>query len=340
MSLHSDTICRQNCVIYFKKYSFACRQKPGFLFPLSPGERKQVTLQLFLNTGVSNNTCRQRLHRGFLILDIKLPAQVLNQLGCIGMRSRRWCLGFFGVHASFLVFSCKQALSSLSVVTVLTPDHLQRLPQVKGIRLLSKSAAQYKYMCFLINVHESPWQQSCVCKWLADATITDQTSLLSQLNYNDPYWPKMVLGQCNLHKEPVWNLWRCNSLGPLKQINTQVWWGPQNKKIIMLSLCDAYPAYSPSNFTPPVVLFLAFFTSFLPPFASIISSQIKPSHLPLFPLSWGLGTLGRVSPTGCVGREAVSDSPTACPLAYQAGTRTQSRAERGGQGGKHGALQW
>lgn len=74
-------------------------------------------------------------------------------------------------------------------------------------------------MCFLINVHESPWQQSCVCKWLADATITDQTSLLSQLNYNDPYWPKMVLGQCNLHKEPVWNLWRCNSLGPLKQIH-------------------------------------------------------------------------------------------------------------------------
>lgn len=147
LSLHSDTICRQNCVIYFKKYSFACRQKPGFLFPLSPGERKQVTLQLFLNTGVSNNTCRQRLHRGFLILDIKLPAQVLNQLGCIGMRSRRWCLGFFGVHASFLVFSCKQALSSLSVVTVLTPDHLQRLPQVKGIRLLSKSAAQYKYIC-------------------------------------------------------------------------------------------------------------------------------------------------------------------------------------------------
>lgn len=195
-------------------------------------------------------------------------------------------------------------------------------------------------MCFLINVHESPWQQSCVCKWPADATITDQTSLLSQLNYNDPYWPKMVLGQCNLHKEPVWNLWRCNSLGPLKQINTQVWWGPQSKKIIMLSLCDAYPAYSPSNFTPPVVLFLAFFTSFLPPFTSIISSQIKPSHLPLFPLSWGLGTLGRVSPTGRVGREAVSDSPTACPLAYQAGTRTQSRAERGGQGGKHGALQW
>lgn len=138
-------------------------------------------------------------------------------------------------------------------------------------------------MCFLINVHESPWQQSCVCKWAADVTITDQTSLLSQLNYNDPYWPKMVLGQCNLHKEPVWNLWRCNSLGPLKQINTQVWWGPQSKKVIMLSLCDTYPAYSPSNFTPPVVLFLAFFTSFLPPFASIISSQIKSSHLPLFP---------------------------------------------------------
>lgn len=78
----------------------------------------------------------------------------------------------------------------------------------------------------------------------------------------------------------------------------------------------------------------------------LISSLIRFNHLlpnqtfssSPFSLSWGLGTLGRVSPTGCVGREPVSDSPTACPLAYQAGTRTQSRAERGGQGGKHGAL--
>lgn len=66
----------------------------------------------------------------------------------------------------------------------------------------------------------------------------------------------------------------------------------------MLSLCDAYPAYSPSNFTPPVVLFLAFFTSFLPPFASIISSQIKPSHLPLFPSLEALAPLAGSLPLG------------------------------------------
>lgn len=47
-----------------------------------------------------------------------------------------------------------------------------------------------------------------------------------------------------------------------------------------------------------VSCFFFFFTSFLPPFASIISSQIKPSHLPPFPSLEALAPLAGSLPLG------------------------------------------
>lgn len=135
------------------------------------------------------------------------------------------------------------------------------------------------------------WQWS---KWTAASTLTDRLFLLSQLNYNDPYWHEAGLRQA-LHCSDKDLVLQCE-LVALWLFKTEKKSGAEWQKLLVNPVLS-YKLYT-KPFQSSEVLLVIYF-------------HLHPPHSSPLPLSCflffrsisrGLGTLGRVSPAGCVGR--------------------------------------
>lgn len=73
------------------------REKENLSLLSTPTMKEENRLgNYFLNTGVSNITCRQRCCKGLFILDTKLPGQAPKQLFNLQVKRRRVCCSFMG----------------------------------------------------------------------------------------------------------------------------------------------------------------------------------------------------------------------------------------------------
>lgn len=157
------------------------------------------------------------------------------------------------------------------------------------------------------------WQKNFVGFKTAAAHIVSSLirCLLGQLNYNAPYWLKMkrvgaLLTQKSLYL--IVNFWLCDKFGLISQ-NRKELGSVFNVLLVHVNFCKEINL---------IFLFISIKTgqgllSLFPPFL------LRPWH-PRQGLScWACW------------QSRASDSPTACPLAEQAGTRTLSRVKRSKQ---------